>query len=226
MRDRVATILTAATAAFHLAFANRYDVFRDELYFIVCGRHPAFGYADQPPLVPLLAAAFYGIGAQAWVLRLPAVFAAAALVWLTIAFARLLGGGNGAAWIAGLAAAIAPILIGLTATLNTTTFEPLLWTLVAYLLTRCILLDDRRALLWAGLAAGIAMEMKYALPLWLFASRNGAFWRAASYGSASLLRRLSPCPPSSGKASTAGPSSNSSTTQATKMRPWRRSPSP
>jgi hypothetical protein len=173
MRDRVATILTAATAAFHLAFANRYDVFRDELYFIVCGRHPAFGYADQPPLVPLLAAAFYGIGAQAWVLRLPAVFAAAALVWLTIAFARLLGGGNGAAWIAGLAAAIAPILIGLTATLNTTTFEPLLWTLVAYLLTRCILLDDRRALLWAGLAAGIAMEMKYALPLWLGALALG-----------------------------------------------------
>jgi 4-amino-4-deoxy-L-arabinose transferase-like glycosyltransferase len=173
MRDRVATILTAATAAFHLAFANRYDVFRDELYFIVCGRHPAFGYADQPPLVPLLAAAFYGISAQAWVLRLPAVFAAAALVWLTIAFARLLGGENGAAWIAGLAAAIAPIFIGITATLNTGTFEPLFWTLVAYLLTRCVVLDDRRALLWAGLAAGIALEMKYALPLWLGALALG-----------------------------------------------------
>jgi hypothetical protein len=173
MRDRVATILTAATAAFHLAFANRYDVFRDELYFIVCGRHPAFGYADQPPLVPLLAAAFYGISAQAWVLRLPAVFAAAALVWLTIAFARLLGGSNGAAWIAGLAAATAPIFIGITATLNTGTFEPLLWTLVAYLLTRCVALDDRRALLWAGLAAGIALEMKYALPLWLGALALG-----------------------------------------------------
>ncbi len=49
--------IAAATAALHFALAGRYDIFRNELYFIVCGRHPAFGYADQPPLVPLLAAA-------------------------------------------------------------------------------------------------------------------------------------------------------------------------
>jgi hypothetical protein len=35
--------------------AGRYDIFRNELYFIACGRHPAFGYADLPPVVPLVA---------------------------------------------------------------------------------------------------------------------------------------------------------------------------
>jgi hypothetical protein len=60
--DRVAAFLAAATFLFHLAFASGYDVFRDELYFIVCGRHPAFGYADQPPPVPSLAAGFYDLG--------------------------------------------------------------------------------------------------------------------------------------------------------------------
>lgn len=169
MRDRVAVILTTAVVAFHAAFANRYDLFRDELYFIVCGRHPAFGYADQPPLVPLLAAGAYAIGAQTWLVRVPAILAAGALVWVVVAFARLLGARDVAAWIAGLAAGTAPVLIGLTATLNTTTFEPLAWTVVAYALARVALLDDRRALLWAGVVAGLALEAKYALPVWLLA---------------------------------------------------------
>ena len=167
MRDRVAVVLTALTAAFHLAVANRYDVFRDELYFIVCGRHPQFGYADQPPLIPLVNAALYGLGGQLWILRLADVVAAAALVWLVVAFVRTLGGGDRAAWIGGVIAAIAPMLMGLTATVNTTTFEPLAWTFVAYALVRAALHDDRRILIWAGVVSGIAMEGKYALPIWL-----------------------------------------------------------
>jgi 4-amino-4-deoxy-L-arabinose transferase-like glycosyltransferase len=167
VKDRVAVILTALTAVLHLAVANRYDVFRDELYFIVCGRHPQFGYADQPPLIPLLNAALYGLGGQTWILRLPDVFAAAALVWLVVAFVRTLGGGDRAAWIGGAVAALAPMLMGLTATVNTTVFEPLAWTFVAYALVRAALHDDRRSLIWAGVVSGLAMEAKYALPIWL-----------------------------------------------------------
>ena len=65
------------------------------------------------------------------------------------------------------------MLMGLAATLNTTTFEPLAWTLLAYALARSVLLDDRRALVWSGVAAGLAMEAKYALPLWLIALAAG-----------------------------------------------------
>jgi len=173
MRDRVALAVAAFAGILHLATANRYDVFRDELYFIVCGRHPAFGYADQPPLVPLVAAGLYGLGAQTWLLRLPAVLAAAGLGALAVAFVRLLGGRNGAAWIAGIAAVTAPVLMGLTATFNTTACEPLCWTAVAYLLARGVMRDDGRALVWAGVVAGLTMEAKYALPLWLVALAVG-----------------------------------------------------
>jgi 4-amino-4-deoxy-L-arabinose transferase-like glycosyltransferase len=165
--DLAALTLTGLTAAVHLILAPRYDLFGDELYFIVCGQHPAFGYADQPPLVPQLSAALYALDPQTWVVRLPAVFAASALVWLTVALARLLGGRDIAAWTAGLAAAGAPMLAGLTAVFTTATFEPLGWTAIAYLAARAVYRGDERALLWAGLVTGLCLEAKYGIFLWL-----------------------------------------------------------
>ncbi len=94
-------------------------------------------------------------------------------MWLAVAFARLLGARNGAAWLAGITAACTPMFLGLTATLNTTSFEPLVWTAIAYALARAALFDDRRVLIAAGVVAGIAMEAKYALPLWLIALAIG-----------------------------------------------------
>ena len=173
MKDRVALWLAGLTTLLHVSVANRYDIFRDELYFIVCGRHPQFGYADQPPLVPFIAAGSYALGAQTWLLRLTAVLAAGALVYLAVRFARLLGGGTTAAVVAGITAALAPMFLGITATLNTTTFEPLAWTFVAYAIARAVILDDRRALIWGGVVAGVAMEAKYALPAWLIALAIG-----------------------------------------------------
>ncbi len=83
--------VAAGIAVLYLMTAGQYGVFRNELYFIVCGRHPAFGYVDQPPIVPLLAAATQVAGVNIWLLRLPAILAAAALVPLTVAYATLLG---------------------------------------------------------------------------------------------------------------------------------------
>ena len=160
-------IVTLLTAAVHLAVAGRYDIFRNELYFIVCGWRPDFGYADQPPLVPLIAAATQHFGENVWLLRLPAVIAAAALVPVTASLARMFGGGNKAALFAAIAAAIAPALMALMGILTTETFEPIAWTVCAALVAHAVVRENRTALIWAGIAAGLGMEAKYGMAIWL-----------------------------------------------------------
>ena len=159
--------VTLLTGLLHLAVAGRYDIFRNELYFIVCGRHPAFSYVDQPPLVPLLAALTQIFGIHVWLLRLPAVIAAAALVPVTGDLARRLGGNTASAIFAAASAALAPALIGMTIATTTATFEPIAWTLCAYALARAIIDGEDRAFLWAGIVAGLAMEAKYGIAFWL-----------------------------------------------------------
>lgn len=157
----------AILALVHFATASRYDMYRNELYFIVCGRHLDFGYVDQPPLVPWIAAVTQLFGLNVWLLRLLPNLAAIALIPLAASFARVLGGDQRSAWMAALAAGIAPLIMGFAATLSTSSFEPLCWTLCAYLLARAVIRGELRMAIWLGVVAGIAMEAKYAIPFWL-----------------------------------------------------------
>src|SRR5579862_938230 len=62
-----------------------YGIFRDELYYLVCGRRLAFGYVDQPPMVALQARVsemLFGHETM-WSLRLISGMAGAAKVFLT-----------------------------------------------------------------------------------------------------------------------------------------------
>src|ERR1700685_2443481 len=39
---------------FHCYFNNQRGYFRDEFDYMACGNHLAWGYVDQPPLIPFL----------------------------------------------------------------------------------------------------------------------------------------------------------------------------
>jgi hypothetical protein len=52
---RPSVLLAMASLALHALANGHYGIFRDELYFIVCGDRPDWGYVDQPAVVPLLA---------------------------------------------------------------------------------------------------------------------------------------------------------------------------
>src|SRR5579864_8348607 len=86
--------LVSAVGVFliHLVGNPHYGYFRDELYFIICGRHPQWGYVDQPPVVPLLAALTQTFGHSLVLLRaVPALFAAAG-AYVTCLLAKEFGG--------------------------------------------------------------------------------------------------------------------------------------
>jgi hypothetical protein len=166
-------VMVVLVAVVHLSVAGKYDLFRNELYFIVCGRHPAFGYVDQPPLVPLLAALMQVGGVNVWLERLPAVLTAIALVPLTVMFAQLLGATARGAWLAAVAAAGSTLVTAMFSWLSTGTFEPFDFTLVAYLVTRAFLRNEPRMYWWAGLVAGLAFETKYTIVLWMIALALG-----------------------------------------------------
>ena len=52
-----AIILSVAFVRIILYFiaGPNYGYFRDELYYLACGEHPAWGYVDQPPLIAWVA---------------------------------------------------------------------------------------------------------------------------------------------------------------------------
>jgi hypothetical protein len=164
-----AAITAAIVAVLHAATAGQYGFFVNELYFIVCGRHPAIGYVDQPPLILLLSALTQIGGTQVWLLRLPAILAAVTLVPLTVAFAQLLGATTRGAWLAAIAAAASPMLIAMTATLTTSTLEPCAWTAIAYCVTRAIVKAEQR-MWWI---AGLAFESRYGVIIWIIALAVG-----------------------------------------------------
>jgi hypothetical protein len=166
-------VMVVLVAVVHVSVAGKYDLFRNELYFIVCGRHPAFGYVDQPPLVPLLAALMQIGGVNVWLERLPAVLTAIALVPLTVIFAQLLGATARGAWLAAIAAASSALVTAMFSWLSTGTFEPFDFTLVAYLITRGVLRNEPRMYWWAGLVGGLAFETKYTILLWTIALALG-----------------------------------------------------
>ena len=173
--DRPGLILAAAALLLHLWANAGYDYFIDELNFIVCGQHLAWGYIDHPPLVPLIARLARELfGDSLLGLRLVPAFGAAGLVGLTTVAAKRLGGGPFARWLAGLAVMTSPVLCADGLLLSADTLQPLAWLSVSLILI--VAFDSSRGggprlSLWIALGAivGVALMAKYVMAFFLAA---------------------------------------------------------
>ena len=141
------------------AFSTRYGFERDELYFSML--KPAWGYVDQPPLMPLVSHGLTSlVGASPWLLRVPATLCAVGLVLLTGLLARELGGGakaqGWAAW--GIATTAAVCVFGHV--LLTSTPDLVFWPAVCLCVVRAERRGQPRWWLVAGVVAGAATYNK------------------------------------------------------------------
>lgn len=161
----IARIVALGTLLLHLATIWRYGYFRDELYFIACARHLAWGYVDQPPLVAFAAWLAGPLGFALPALRLLPVLAAAIAAGLAVQIARDLGGGRFAQWCAGIAVALVPAYLSLGNVLTTTSFEGLSWLLALWCAVRIV--RGGGTTWWIGLGASFAFGMygKYSIAL-------------------------------------------------------------
>src|SRR5208283_1017865 len=154
--------------ALYCVAAPNYGYFRDELYYLACGEHPAWGYVDQPPLIGWIAWLLeHTIGTSLWALRVLPALAGAATIVLAGVLARQIGGRRWAMFLASLAALMAPISLVLTHLFTMNAFDPLLWTGIACLVAE--IAKSRREQLWivVGALAGITILNKYGVVFWL-----------------------------------------------------------
>ena len=156
--------LSLTAFVLQVAFAQRYGIFRDELYYLACSEHLDWGYVDQPPLIAGVAwFARHVFGEGLLGLRLLPALAAAATVWLTGKLTREMGGGRFAQGLACCAVLTAPIYLILQHWLTMNAFEPLLWMGGAWCVLRAVNTGRGIYWVWFGVIAGVGLENKYSM---------------------------------------------------------------
>ena len=164
----ILALLAAIKLGLHLIAIHQYGYFRDELYYLACTDHLAWGYVDHPPLsIGVLAGIRAILGDSLFAIRIVPAISGMAVVFLTGAITRRLGGGAVAQGLAGLAALFSPVLLALDHFYSMNALELALWPLAVWALLHALDAGARPGW-WLALGAvlGLALLNKLSA-LWL-----------------------------------------------------------
>jgi Dolichyl-phosphate-mannose-protein mannosyltransferase len=153
----------AVIVGIHLATNGVLGFHIDELYYLACGRHLAFGYVDFPPVVPLLARLETGLlGVTPWTLRLLPALLGGVNVILAGAYVRKLGGSLKLQAVALLLGITAPAILG-TWLFQTVIFDQVTWMVALYLFLSLVIDPKPRTWILLGITFGVGLEVKYTI---------------------------------------------------------------
>jgi hypothetical protein len=175
-----------------------YGYFRDEFYYIACGRHLAWGFVDHGPIVAIQARLGELLfGDSLFAIRILSATAGAVMVFLTGLIAWSLGGRRPAQALAMFGVLCTPQYIGTDGFLSMNSCEPVFW-MTCTLALILILRGHSPAKWWTlfGISAGIGLLNKPSMTFFLIAvgfgllctpQRRILFTRWAALGIALLI---------------------------------------
>ncbi len=148
----------------HMLVSGRYGYFTDELYYLACSRHLAWGYVDQPPLIAWLTwLERVTLGDSLTALRfLPAV-AAGLRVVVTGYLSRELGAKRFGIALACTCVAVAPLYLGLDSLLTMNVFESLFWMGAALIALKIFNGASPKLWLAFGVVCGFGLLNKHSM---------------------------------------------------------------
>jgi hypothetical protein len=156
--------LSFVVFAAHMLVSGRYGYFVDELYYLACSHHLAWGYVDQPPLIAVITwLERVTLGDSLSALHfLPAV-AAGLRVLLTGLIARELGARRFGMVLACVCVMMAPIYLGLDSLLTMNAFESLFWMSAALLALKIFNGASPKLWLLFGVICGVGLLNKHSM---------------------------------------------------------------
>jgi hypothetical protein len=161
-------LLAAAAVLLQTLTNGRYGYFRDELYFLACSDHLAWGYVDFAPLIALLARiSRFALGDSLHAIRFLPALAQGSEIIITGLITRELGGKRFAIFLSCLSVLLAPVILGNATRLSMNPFEPLFWMGAVYFLLRAINLNEPKLLLACGALLGLGLENKHSAAFFL-----------------------------------------------------------
>ena len=160
--SRLAWAIAAIGFLLQMAFNGRYGYFRDELYYIACSNHLAFGYVDLAPLIAWLARGFRIVfGDSLHAIRLLPALAFGAEIALTGFITRELTGKRWAIFVACVTVLLSPVILGNGTRLAMNPLEPLFWMGCIYVLLVALRRGKPKLLLWCGVLLGFGLLNKH-----------------------------------------------------------------
>jgi 4-amino-4-deoxy-L-arabinose transferase-like glycosyltransferase len=166
--------IAAAKVVFQLATSTLYGFHRDEFYYLASGRHLAWGYVDQPPLVPAIdrvAANVFG-ASPAGLHVFPALLGGVYVLLAAVLVVEL-GGGRRAQVLASLVAALGPLYLTTSHFLSTVSLDIVFWAVASLLVLRLVRTRDTRLWVAVGAVVGIGLLNKYTMAFWVLGAVGG-----------------------------------------------------
>lgn len=161
---KVPGILALVQFTLQTLFHGNYGYFRDELYYIACSNHLAFGYVDHPPLsIAILWINRHILGDSLYAMRFLPSVAGAVVIIMSALMVRKLGGSKFAQGLAALSIVAAPGLFGHAQLFTMNSFDVLFWSIACYVVV-CLLTNDKPQLwIYFGITVGLGLLNKYSI---------------------------------------------------------------